>query len=188
MEIQEQMPDGGAGQGRSAPQKTARRRLHGNDRTGVVRGCLYKGDEALANQRARACGLTLSQFCARLFLEHLGTRPYLSRIDRSILQKRCAELDRASDGLRESLRGIVEAVRQGLGKQRYEEIAERNGKLVDEARAPFGELLRLIDQAKEKAAAAREGPAEKARPRSASEEPRAGAQPKGVPVSDDFGG
>ncbi len=188
MEIQEQMSDGGAGQGRSALQKTARRRLHGNDRTGVVRGCLYKGDDALANQRARACGLTLSQFCARLFLENLGARPYLSRIDRSIMRKRCAELDLASDGLKESLRGVVEAVRQGSGKQRYEEIAERNSKLGDEARAPFGELLRLIDQAEERAAAAREGPAEKARSRGASEEPRAGTQPKGAPASDDFGG
>lgn len=179
MEIQEQMSDVGAGQGRSAPQKTARRRLHSNDRTGVVRVGLYKGDDALAKQRARVYGLTLSQFCGRLFLRHLGTRPYLSRIDCSIMRKRCAELERASDGLREGLRGVVEAVLQDSGNQRYEEIAERNGRLGDEARAPFGELLRLIDQAEERAAAAKEGPAEKA---------RASTQPKGAPVSDDFEG
>lgn len=186
MENHEQIAARGTRLVRSTPQKNARRRLHGNDRTGVVRVGLYKGDDALAKQRARGYGLTLSQFCARLFLEHLGARPYLSRIDRSILQKRCAELDRASDGLRESLRGVVETVRQGLGSQRYEEIAERNGKLVEEARAPFGELLRLIDQAEARTAAAREGPAEKARSRGASEESRTSAQPKGAPVSDDF--
>ncbi len=122
-------------------------------RAGVA---LYDGDVALLGMRAEALGLCASELGRRLVYSYLCSPSYLGPVNVLLLCKHCDRLKELTDAFSGNLDGIPKLIEAGVVSDCVTEVSENNQQLARTTSANLVLIGRIIDQAEERAASAKE--------------------------------